>query len=97
VTGYVVVVDTFLNPTNTSQSQAHVHYSGYTLSQLRQLLVTILECCDNPQKHHAAVYEKYTDKRYKRASIFVESELSKGFSLPFMSRDSLASQTWRRK
>ncbi|KAF2028690.1 hypothetical protein EK21DRAFT_101710 [Setomelanomma holmii] len=78
-------------------SQAHVHYSGYTMSQLRQLLSTILECCDNPQKHHAAVYEKYTDKRYKRASVFVESEISKGFSLPFMSRDSLASQTWRRK
>ncbi|OAK95347.1 hypothetical protein IQ06DRAFT_58617 [Phaeosphaeriaceae sp. SRC1lsM3a] len=78
-------------------SQAHVHYSGYTMSQLRQLLSTILECCDNPQKHHAAVYEKYTDKRYKRASIFVEAEISKGFSLPFMSRDSLASQTWRRK
>ncbi|KAH8722707.1 cyclin-like protein [Phaeosphaeriaceae sp. PMI808] len=78
-------------------SQAHVHYSGYTFTQLRQLLSTILECCDNPQKHHAAVHEKYTDKRYKRASIFVEAEISKGFSLPFMSRDSLASQTWRRK
>ncbi|CAN9118974.1 unnamed protein product [Alternaria alternata] len=78
-------------------SQAHVHYSGYTLTQLRQLITVILECCDNPQKHHAAVYEKYTDKRYKRASIFVEAEVSKGFSLPFVSRDSLASQTWRRK
>ncbi|KAL5119869.1 B-type cyclin [Pleosporales sp. CAS-2024a] len=78
-------------------SQAHVHYSGYTLSQLRQLLCTILECCDNPQKHHAAVFDKYTDKRYKQASVFVEAEISKGFSLPFMSRDSLASQTWRRK
>jgi G2/mitotic-specific cyclin 3/4 len=74
-----------------------VHYSGYTLGQIRSLLFTMLECCDNPQKHHAAVYEKYTDKRYKRASIFVESEIAKGFSLPFMSRDSLASQTWRRK
>ncbi|KAI4623546.1 hypothetical protein J4E80_003357 [Alternaria sp. BMP 0032] len=78
-------------------SQAHVHYSGYTLTQLRHLISVILECCDNPQKHHAAVYEKYTDKRYKRASIFVEAEVSKGFSLPFVSRDSLASQTWRRK
>ncbi|CAN9207189.1 unnamed protein product [Alternaria alternata] len=78
-------------------SQAHVHYSGYTLTQLRQLITVILECCDNPQKHHAAVYEKYTDKRYKRASIFVEAEVSKGFCLPFVSRDSLASQTWRRK
>ncbi|KAF2126753.1 hypothetical protein P153DRAFT_69139 [Dothidotthia symphoricarpi CBS 119687] len=78
-------------------SQSHVHYSGYTLSQIRQLISVILECCDNPQKHHAAVYEKYTDKRYKRASVFVETELSKGFSLPFVSRDSLAGQTWRRK
>jgi len=67
------------------------------MSQLRQLLCTILECCDNPQKHHAAVYEKYTDKRYKRASVFVETEVTKGFSLPYLSRDSLASQTWRRK
>lgn len=78
-------------------SQAHAHYSGYTLQQLRPLLTTILECCDNPQKHHAAVYEKYTDKRYKRASIFVETEITNGFQLPFVSRDSLAGQTWRRK
>ncbi|CBX98704.1 hypothetical protein IAQ61_007675 [Plenodomus lingam] len=78
-------------------TQAHVHYSGYTLTQLRQLISVMVECCDNPQKHHGAVYEKYTDKRYKRASIFVESEIAKGFSLPFVSRDSLASQTWRRK
>jgi G2/mitotic-specific cyclin 3/4 len=74
-----------------------VHYSGYTLSQLRQLITVILECCDNPEKHHAAVYEKYTDKRYKRASIFVEQEISKGFELPFLSGDSLSGQMWRRK
>jgi len=82
-----------------SQSQAHVHYSGYTLHQLRSLLSVMLECCENPQKHHAAVYDKYTDKRYKRASVFVETELNKGFQLPFVSRDSLAghSQNWRRK
>ncbi|KAF3031531.1 hypothetical protein E8E11_001574 [Didymella keratinophila] len=78
-------------------SQAHVHYSGYTTSQLRQLVSCIMECCDAPQKHHAAVYEKYTDKRYKRASIFVETEVAKGFQLPYASRDSLAGQTWRRK
>jgi G2/mitotic-specific cyclin 3/4 len=59
----------------------------------------MLECCENPQKHHAAVYDKYTDKRYKRASIFVETELNKGFQLPFVSRDSIASQSqnWKRK
>ncbi|KAF2122904.1 cyclin-like protein [Lophiotrema nucula] len=80
-------------------SLAHVHYSGYTLPQLRQLVVTMLECCEAPQKHHAAVYEKYTDKRYKRASVFVETEISKGFVLPFASRESLASlsQQWQTK
>ena len=85
--------------TNLYQSQAHVHYSGYTLPQLRHLISVMLECCDNPQKHHAAVYEKYTDKRYKRASIFVENEINKGFELPFASRDSFAghSLTWKRK
>ncbi|KAF2746208.1 hypothetical protein M011DRAFT_459361 [Sporormia fimetaria CBS 119925] len=80
-------------------SQAHVHYSGYTLAQLRQLVSVILECCENPQKHHAAVYEKYTDKRYKRASIFVENEIAHGFQLLTTSRDSFPdhSMTWKRK
>ncbi|KAF2740166.1 hypothetical protein EJ04DRAFT_531241 [Polyplosphaeria fusca] len=80
-------------------SLAHVHYSGYTLQQIRQLVTVILECCGAPQKHHAAVYDKYTDKRYKRASTFVETEINKGFRLPFISRDSMAghSLNWRRK
>jgi G2/mitotic-specific cyclin 3/4 len=42
----------------------------------------IKECCENPQKHHAAVFEKYSDRRYKRASLFVEVEMGKGFLLP---------------
>ncbi|KAK5118926.1 hypothetical protein LTR62_000137 [Meristemomyces frigidus] len=63
-------------------SPAHVFYSNYTYAQLRQLLVGMLECCESPQKHHAAVFEKYMDKRYKRASTFVETEMRKGFQLP---------------
>ena len=39
----------------------------------------MIECCDNPQKHHAAIFDKYGDKRYKRASHFVQSELDRGF------------------
>ena len=39
----------------------------------------MVECCREPQKHHNAVFEKYTDKRYKRSSLFVESEMGKGF------------------
>ncbi|KAK5145900.1 hypothetical protein LTR04_001188 [Oleoguttula sp. CCFEE 6159] len=81
---------------------AHVYYSEYTYSQLRQLLSVILECCEDPQKHHSAVFDKYSDKRYKKASIFVETEIKKGFRLPSTPRESTTgyrepSQSWRRK
>ncbi|KAJ4509757.1 B-type cyclin [Exophiala dermatitidis] len=60
----------------------HVHYSGYTYSQLKPLVSLLLECCDDPRKHHNAVFNKYSDKRYKRASAFVETEIHRGFRLP---------------
>ncbi|KEF55435.1 uncharacterized protein A1O9_08185 [Exophiala aquamarina CBS 119918] len=63
-------------------SPHHVYYSGYTFSQLKALLNLLLECCEDPRKHHAAVYNKYCDKRYKRASAFVETEMQRGFQLP---------------
>lgn len=75
-------------------SQAHVHYSQYTYAQLRQLISVIVECCEDAQKHHQAVYEKYADKRFKRASLYVEAEMRNGFVLPQVTRDS---QTWKRK
>ena len=58
-----------------------MYYSNYTYGQLYSLVQLILECCDNPAKHHAAVYEKYLDKRYKCASHFVRKELERGFRL----------------
>jgi len=42
----------------------------------------MMECCEHPMKHHAAVFEKYSDRRYKKASTFVEGEMAKGFVLP---------------
>lgn len=41
-----------------------------------------------PRKHHAAIYEKYTDKRFKLASLFVEAETKKNFRLPEPIRES---------
>ncbi|CAN8095674.1 unnamed protein product [Discula destructiva] len=64
-------------------SLAHVHLSGYTWAQLKPLLAMLLECCHTAKKHHSAVYDKYTDRRFKKASIFVQEELAKGFRLPF--------------
>ncbi|EON64113.1 hypothetical protein W97_03343 [Coniosporium apollinis CBS 100218] len=80
-------------------SPAHVYYSNYTLSQLRHLLSVMLECCEHPQKHHSAVYDKYADKRYKKASRFVEGELANGFQLPFASGETSSgcAQSWRRR
>lgn len=76
-----------------TQSPAHVYYSGYTWAQLKPLVTMIMEGCENPQKHHSAVFEKYSDRRYKRASVFVQGEMEKDFTLPPtqppMSRQSL--------
>jgi hypothetical protein len=62
-----------------------MHYSGYTMCQLEQLVATIFECCLTPRKHHAAVFNKYANAKYKRASTYVEVEISNGFVLPFSS------------
>lgn len=52
-------------------TQAHTFYSGYTAEQLAPLVQTLVECCENPKTHHNAVYKKYADRRYKRASLYV--------------------------
>lgn len=61
-----------------------MYYSNYTFAQLRPLLHLLIECCEDPRKHHAAVYNKYCDKRFKRAAAFVEAELARGFQLASM-------------
>ena len=65
--------------TDSSQTLPHIRYSGYTYSQLDYLITLILECCEKPEKHHRAIYEKFSDKRFKCASIFVAAELKNGF------------------
>ncbi|KAL9056037.1 MAG: hypothetical protein Q9162_003216 [Coniocarpon cinnabarinum] len=72
-------------------TKKHVHYSGYTYAQLRPLLLTMLSCCDDPRRHHAAIFDKYADKKFKRASTFVQGELDRGFLLPAVpARSSIA-------
>ncbi|KAF7184638.1 hypothetical protein CNMCM7691_005881 [Aspergillus felis] len=71
---------------------SHVHYAGYTYSQLYPLVSLILECCEIPRKHHSAIFEKYTDKRFKRASLFAEAEIKKGFCLPEVSREATSNE-----
>lgn len=64
-----------------------MYYSNYTYAQLFPLLLTILECCENPSKHHNAIYDKYSERRFKRSSLFVEAEIGKGFRLMEPSKD----------
>ncbi|KAI5862945.1 cyclin-like protein [Durotheca rogersii] len=61
----------------------HVHYSGYTYTQLKPFVAMILECCRDPRKHHHAVFEKYKVNQFRRASTYVEQKLLGGFRLPF--------------
>lgn len=61
---------------------AHAYYSGYLYAQLIPVMMTMLECCEDPMRHHQAIYEKYSDRRFKRASTFVENEIKSGFELP---------------
>ncbi|KAK0735519.1 cyclin-like protein [Apiosordaria backusii] len=63
---------------------SHVHYSGYTLSQLKPLINMMFECCREPRKHHSAVYDKYSSPKYKNASTFVESKMLRGVTLSYL-------------
>ncbi|KAK4122434.1 hypothetical protein N657DRAFT_635184 [Parathielavia appendiculata] len=60
---------------------AHVHYSGYTLSQLKPLVKMLFECCQFARKHHGAVYDKYATPKYKQSSTFVEGKMASGLTL----------------
>ncbi|KAJ5227315.1 uncharacterized protein N7469_007321 [Penicillium citrinum] len=60
---------------------SHAYYSGYLYEQLQHVMSTMLECCEDAQRHHQAIFEKYSDRRFKRASLYVEAEVHRGFTL----------------
>lgn len=39
------------------------------------------ECCQDPRKHHNAVFDKYASSKYKHASTFVEGKMASGLTL----------------
>ncbi|PSN59160.1 hypothetical protein BS50DRAFT_447435, partial [Corynespora cassiicola Philippines] len=53
----------------------HVYYSGYTMIQLDQMVLMILECCRNPREHHPSIYKKYQKKKYKKAARLVRRKI----------------------
>lgn len=63
------------------QTPAHTYYSGYTMAQLKPLVAMILDCCQDGEKHHRAIFKKYSSPKFKKASTFVEGEINAGFEL----------------
>jgi len=52
---------------------AHSYFSGYTPSQLDPIVKIIIEGCHDPTEHHNAIYEKYSDKKFRRSARFVDT------------------------
>lgn len=51
-------------------SEAHVYYTGYTAEQLEPLALYFEHCCLNAESHHKSIYQKYSERRFKRASLY---------------------------
>lgn len=52
-------------------TNCHVYFSGYTEEQLLPGVKVLKECCKNPLEHHKAIFEKYCDRRFKKAALYV--------------------------
>ncbi|KAI9834275.1 MAG: hypothetical protein M1826_004199 [Phylliscum demangeonii] len=59
-----------------------VHYSGYAYCQLHLLMRTLLDCCQDPEKHHLAVFKKYCDRDYAYMAKYVEEQVWQDFQVP---------------
>lgn len=44
-------------------------------------MTIMMECCEDPTRHHQAIFEKYSDRRFKRAALYVEAQIKGGFKL----------------
>ncbi|VEU20898.1 DEKNAAC101824 [Brettanomyces naardenensis] len=58
-------------------TDAHVYYSGYTEEQLAPLAEVLVECCINYRTHHKAIFDKYSERRFKRSALFVQDYLKR--------------------
>ena len=63
---------------NLCQTEAHMFYSGYTWRQLYPTVLVLLDCLTHQREHHPSVFAKYAEKKFKRASRFVEEYMSQG-------------------
>jgi hypothetical protein len=61
---------------------SHVHYSGYTYTQLHPLVLYLVHILEFPMEHHPSVFEKYQQRRFKKASLYVQDEMRRGVVVP---------------
>ncbi|KAI0463294.1 hypothetical protein LJB42_003315 [Komagataella kurtzmanii] len=60
-----------------SWTDAHIFYSGYTEEQLTPLADMMVQMCRHPLRHHRTIFEKYSERRYKRSAEFVQEWMQK--------------------
>ncbi|BFZ54059.1 B-type cyclin [Savitreella phatthalungensis] len=59
---------------NHDWPDAHVYFSTYTERQIRPAAEIVLnECLLDARSHHAAIFEKYADRKQKKVSHYVEA------------------------
>lgn len=62
-------------------SDLHVYFGGYTEKQLQPAMDVMIEACKQPLTHHRSIYEKYTDERFKWASLHVAEWISMNYGI----------------
>ncbi len=59
-------------------TDAHVFFSTYTEAQVQPAVdILIRECLERAREKHAAIFDKYAEKKHKKVSLFVEAWLNK--------------------
>ncbi|KAJ1974678.1 B-type cyclin [Dimargaris verticillata] len=58
-----------------SWTDAHVYYSEYTEAMLQDVLKVLIDLLGN-YKSHRAIYDKYSDRKFMKASLFVRQWLA---------------------
>lgn len=61
-------------------TDAHIYYTGYTAEQLDPLYVIFVDCCLRYKTHHLSIFDKYSERRFRRSSIYVQEYLETYYS-----------------
>ena len=68
--------DTHKSSLDLVWSPWHIYWSAYTWPDINWIVGRILECCQSPQTNHLAVYEKYSEDRFRHAAVFVQEQMN---------------------